>query len=917
MIENTLLANLDNSCRRLTARPGRAALVTLFPLLFACAGCVGVGPGRHAAPDSAVQDALAVLAKNHAGLQRLVLDNGMVCLVKEDHSAPIVAIQVWVGAGAIHEDHLLGAGLSHALEHMVFKGTPTRGLGAITREINDAGGDINAYTGSDRTVFLADMPAARWTVGLDVLADAVMRATFPEDEWKKERDVILREIAMGKDNPERELDKLLNAAAYTMHPYRFPVIGREDIFKRLARDDILAYFRRHYVPENMIVAVVGDFRTSDARQQIEDVFRGFEARARPAILIPAEPPQLAPRFRRKTGAYNVSRLEWAYHTTPLSHPDTPALDLLAQIVGAGRSSRLNCRLREELQLAHNVGASSYTPREPGVFSIGAEFDPAKEADLLAAIQEEVASWLRGRFTGHEIARARRQMLNSELFKLQTMRGQADNLASGEFYAADARFSETYLRLLFAVTPDELTAVARRHLRPENRTLAILSPAGAERAAESAPGQALSAAADRLVLSNGIPLILREDHRLPFVSISVVMGGGLLSENERNTGITQLLGALLTRGTASCAGREIAETHESLGASLASFSGRNSFGLNAHCLARDTDTVVDLLADCLLNASFPEEELAKQKAVQIAAIDAQREDPMFIAQENLRNLLFPKHPYRWNLLGSRETVKAVTRDDLLQRLRQHRVTGNMVAAVFGDVTPARARELAERALCGVPAGMKPALTFERTDPCLPARTERVEPREQAIFLAGYPGVDAKDPRCDALGIVHTALSGLSSDLGVAVREKLGLAYFVGASQLVGVEPGAFFFYAGVSENKIADVEALARKEAGRIAAAGLRLEEIARARNQIVTKAEAALQDPGDLAMSCALNELYGLGHLHSFTTRKRLEALTAQDIRRAAASILAPDKMAVSVVLPEKKNKPAQSGAPSAPKTSE
>ena len=295
------------------------------------------------------------------GVQRHQFDNGLVCIIKEDFSAPLVSIQIWVGSGSAQEGEYLGGGLSHLIEHMIFKGTPTRKPADIARQIDDAGGTINAYTSLDRTVFWVDMPAEHWPTGLDVLVDAVTHASFPENEWRREKDVVRREMAMGNDNPDRVLSKLLWQTAYRVHPYRFPVIGREDIFNSLTRDDLIAFFRRNYTPDNMIVTVVGSVKADSAQTAVESRFRGIGHRARLFPAQTAEPPQLSPRLERKTGVYNISRLEMAWHTVDLSHPDAPALDILSVIAGGGNSSRLNQKIKESLKLAFSIDAWSFTP----------------------------------------------------------------------------------------------------------------------------------------------------------------------------------------------------------------------------------------------------------------------------------------------------------------------------------------------------------------------------------------------------------------------------------------------------------------------------------------------------------------------------------------------------------------------------
>ena len=866
----------------------------LIPAVFFLALCV------HAkdAPSP-----LETLKKSNAQLRRFVLDNGAICLVKEDRSAPVAAVQIWVGSGSVNEGEFLGAGLSHFVEHMIFKGTATRPVGEITREINDAGGEINAYTAQDRTVFHATLPAKNWRVGFDVLADAVMHASFPKNEWARERDVILREFAMGKDNPDRQVYELLSGTAYRVHPYRIPVIGYEDVFKSATHADLVKYFRRNYAPDNMIVIVVGDVSPDEVETRIRETFRSFARKSRQTEPLPSEPPQIAPRFARETGAYKVSRLLWAYHTVALNDPDAAALDVLANIVGSGRSSRLVKKIKEEKELVYTIDAWSTTAKDPGLFGFSATFDPTNEATVISAIQEEVDGWAASGFSNDELEKAKRAVLIGELGGLQTMDGQAYSYASGEFYAADPSFSERYLENVREVDTEKLKSVARRYLTAANRTLAVLTP---ETSAAAAPAERPASAGtnvQKVTLAGGIPLIVREDHRLPFVYFCAALKGGLLTETETNNGITSLMSDLLTRGTIARSAQEIAQTVERLGGSLSPFCGRNSFGLQAFCLSQDSDMFMALLSDCLLNSTFPEDEMEKQKLVQLSAIQRQREQPFFVAEEALRQSMFPNHPYRWTPQGSRETVQGLKRDALARHFKQQLVKSNLVLSIFGDITKERARQLAEHYLAEAPDGPAPQLQNARPKPNLPCRSKRREPKEQTILLVGYPGVDLKDPRVDALTVIENALSGLSSDMGAAVREKRGLVYYIGAFNQPGSEPGLFALYAGAREDTAGQVEKLIDAETARLAKKGLREEEIDRAKKQILAAQDMSLQDNGGLAQTCALNELYGLGYDYNLKFAERMQAVTPNRIREAAASIFQPDRRAVSLVLPGKSEK--------------
>ena len=223
------------------------------------------------------------------------LPNGLGIIVQEDRSAPVASVQVWIETGSIHEDRHLGAGISHLLEHMLFKGTPTRGASEFAQRIQAAGGYINAYTSFDRTVYWIDIPAKGVATALDLLSDAVMNSTLPPDEYVKEQEVIRREFAMGNDDPDRVASQTLFATAFREHPYRHPIIGHLDVFNALSRDEVMAYYKARYVPNNMFFVVVGDVDAAAVRAQLAEIFAKHPRVSLPPVFIPAEPAQLGRR----------------------------------------------------------------------------------------------------------------------------------------------------------------------------------------------------------------------------------------------------------------------------------------------------------------------------------------------------------------------------------------------------------------------------------------------------------------------------------------------------------------------------------------------------------------------------------------------------------------------------------------------
>jgi zinc protease len=854
------------------------------------------------AADKTGDSALTILKQSNDRIETFRLDNGMTLLTKEDHSAPVVSIQIWVGSGSIHEGNLLGGGLSHYVEHMVFKGTPTKKPGEIAKIIIGLGGELNAYTSLDRTVFFTDIPSRNWKTGLNTLADAVINASFPEDEWQREKEVILREFSMGEDNPGRQIQELLFHTAYMVHPYRLPVIGLSDIFKSITREGLLDYYHRRYVPDNMVAVIVGDINAQEAKDTLMKAFASFARKPNPPVFIPAEPAQTAPRYVRKAGPYKISRLMVAFHTVTLSDKDAPALELLASITGGSQSSRLVQDIKENRKLVHDINATSFTMRDPGLFVIGAELDPTRESEVLEAVNTATATWAKTRFSKEEIEKARRIMLVGELARLQTMHGQASSYAEGQLFMEDPRYSEVYLARLQAVTPADLQEVARKYLQPENRVTVVLGPELASSAtlpaAMSQPSEVI-----KKTLSTGIPLIVREDHRLPFVYVCAAFLGGVITETEENNGITQLMSELLTRGTPNRSASEIASSLEQQGIDLSSFAGNNSFGLRGQSLSGNADLLLDVMFDCLGQSAFPTNEINKQKTIQLAAIEARKEQPMQVAREALDALIFAGHPYRLPLTGTEESVTQLDQTAIRDYYRRQLVTGNMALSIFGDITAKDAVTLAEKYTRRIRRDLAPARLTVTPKPSLPARVEIREPREQCIVLFGFLGAGLADSRRDSLLLLENAMSGMSSHLFESVREKRGLAYYASTTQRVGIDTGSFTIYAGTRADALPEVEKLFYAEIERVATKGLDADEIDRARNMVIAEHEMGLQNNGNLAMVCTLNELYQLGFDHEFTTRKRIEAITADQIRQAASSILSTNKLAISIVLPQTNGK--------------
>jgi zinc protease len=831
--------------------------------------------------------------------QKRILPNGLTIIVQEDRSAPVASVQVWCGTGSVDENEHLGAGLSHILEHMLFKGTKTNPANAIAQKVQNVGGYINAYTSFDRTVFWIDVPKDGTSVALEVLSDAVMNSTLPAEEYATEQEVIRREFAMGMDDPDRMAGQLLFATAYQRHPYRLPVIGVLDVYNQLTRDQVMQYYRARYVPNNLTFIVVGDVDAGAVYQQLADFFKDHPARSLQPVFIPGEPPQLGRRETHQGFITELTRLSLAWHIPEITHPDVPALDLLSTILGDGRSSRLYRRVREETGLAYGVSAFSYTPGDPGLLGIDATVEPDKRdgaRDLILKIIDEIKD---AGVTDNELAKAKKISLSHHLGALTTMRGQASDLGSNWFLTRNLNFTRDYLGAVQKITAEEIRRVAGKYLVDDNLTVISLNPTTAV-AAKSESSQAITAGEiQKIELSNGLRLLVREDPRLPLVSIASVFRGGLLAETRATNGITRLMAKVLLKGTKTRTAEQIADTIEAVGGSIGSDAGNNSFSVAVDVTQPDLGLGVEILADVLLNATMPDEAVARERDVQLAGIKEDEEQLTTVARNILREALFRDHPYALRGKGSAESVARLTRKDLLAFRDRHLVGRNGVVSVFGNVKVAEVRELFEKALGKMKAGELALKNPPQPSPLATTVTvESLKEKAQGVLMVGYRGADMFSEDRYALELIDEASSDLGSRFFVRIREQMGLAYYVGASQMQGLVPGLFLFYLGTDPQKIEPVKAALLEEIGKLATEGLTEEELTRAKKKLIGQQQIANQSNDSFGYMAALDELYGLGFDHYKTLEREVEGITLEDVRRVAAKYFQKQPYVLALVRP-------------------
>jgi len=824
------------------------------------------------------------------------LPNGLTLILNPDASAPVISTQVWVGTGSIHEGPYLGAGISHLLEHFVFKGTKSWSSEELSQTVLGAGGQWNAYTTFDRTVYYIDGPAQSAKTFLQVLLEMIFSPTFPVDEFEREKDVIRREIAMGQDDPDNHASRQLFSSTFAQDYRRYPVIGHLDLFNKLTHEDMVNYHRSRYTTENTFVSIAGDFNQEEIISAIQDLTEGIER----SFTIPAVP-ETQPKQQASTEiisefAIPTCKLAMTWQAPSLDHPDSAALDVLSTILGSGRSSRLYQALRENEKLCHHIGSWSYSPsRLPGLFTVNAEVDNENIDTLKSRILIEIEK-IGSEAIDKEIQKAKRMTLSAQIKTLTSASGIATDLASNWHESRCLDFTGEYLNKINAVTISDVRRVAAKWLNPDNpMTTSIIKPEGTGDADNQSNTKNSKNDITQHVLSNGIKLILRDDKRTPTVSIQAAVLTGLPSESTATQGINTLLASLLTKGTKSYSAKEIADRTESLGASIHASSGNNSTTVSASCLTPDLDTILEIMSECMITPSFDTDAIDREKQQLLNAIEEAELDPASLAFKSLRSQLFASSGYGLQSLGTKESVSNITRLSLVAHHKAHYNAANISIAIFGDIDVDSIIQTAEQFFGKIKDGAR--TEFPEQAFGVPKSIEISLDKQQAVLAIGFPGASVQDEDRYALAILHSWCSDMAGPLFSRIREELGLAYYVSSTMFHGVS-GFFGFYMGTAPDQLD----LATKELNEtikmIAENGMDTETLEKVKTSWLAKEALSNQSNGAMARLCVIDSVLGFDPLNYLITSQKVQRLTTDDVKRVAKRFLAQQEPHTITVTP-------------------
>ncbi|WP_022852787.1 M16 family metallopeptidase [Thermodesulfatator atlanticus] len=837
------------------------------------------------------------------GLYKTVLGNGLTVIVEENHRAPVVAVQVWVKAGSAYEKDS-EAGITHLIEHMIFKGTEKRKPGEIASTIESFGGSINAFTSYDYTCYYVTGPREILETALDVLSDAIFHSIFDPQELEREKQVVLEEMRMRNDRPALALAEAVMQKAYLKYPYRRPIIGYPETVKAITRKDILDYMARRYRPVHMAVVVVGDVNAEQALAKIASYF-GNEPKLPPQVVnFPQEPPKKEPALVTLDRDVKEGYFHLALPGPSILKPEAPVMDVIAVLLGQGESSRLYQQLRREKGIVHTIYAYTFTPKGPGLFEVAGTAPPE---NLREAIKESLVEIFRLKYDPvlpEELEKAKTMVAADFVYSRETMQGEARKLGAFEILTGDPLKAKKYLEAIKKVTAAQIKEVAEKYFTPQavvagllaQNVSQLISPEDLQVLVEEAEMEAsgISPGMEHWVsptvkkkLANGLTVLITPQKDVPAFSMALVFPGGLRFETEKTNGLFRALASLWTKGTLEKSADMLATLVESMGGEIAGFSGRNTFGLKGSFLSENLEKALSLFAEVAEKPAFSESELEKLKPELLAALARQEDDPLQLAIREFYRLLFAPHPYGLNILGSRDVIENLHAEAIKKAYEDYVAPSRGVLSIVGDVDPEKIMPLLEKYFGTWQKEAKPLPEDKEPEPLLEPKLSTINiDREQVHLILGFRGPSMFSEDRYAMEVLNAVLAGQGGRLFKTLRDEEALAYSVTSFLTLGINTGGIGFYIATEPAKKKLALSGLWREIAKVNQEGVTDEEIKRAKRWLVGRYITGLQTNMSQAMDQAVNEVLGLGYNYGLRYIQKIQNVEWEDISEVAKKYL-------------------------------
>jgi zinc protease len=875
--------------------------------------------------------------------EKYTLPNGLEVILSQNTRLPMVSVNLWYHVGPVNEEPGR-TGFAHLFEHMMFQSSKHVPEDSHIRLLEAAGAsDLNGTTSHDRTNYFETVPANQFELALWLESDRMgyLLEKIDQAALSNQQDVVRNERRQRVENRPYGVaeEALIQTLFPPGHPYYGDVIGSHEDIQAVKLDDVNRFFRQYYAPNNASLAIVGDFEPAQAKALIEKYFGTLK---RGPAVPPVEtetPPITAERRRVITERVELPRVYMAWLSPPIFEPGDADADIVAGILGSGRSSRLYRSLVYEKQIAQDVSVYQQSLTLGSIFQIQATARPGHTAEELEqAIEAELVALKAQRPAPREVERSRNTIetyMIGGLERLGGFGGVSDRLNSYNHYLGTPDYFEEDIQRYRAVTPASAQAFARDYLTQSGRVVLHVLPGDpdAPPAPEPTPDAQGATATDatggegasinddepwrfetptpgpmRLVelatpvsitLTNGLTLMLNERRGVPVVAANLVLRTGSAANPLDKAGLASFVGAMLDEGTTTRGALEIADEVASLGATLTTGSTMDSMTVRSRSLLKNFEATLGLMADVALRPSFPSEEIERQRTSRLGDLVQGRDNPGRVAAEVMAAALYGSgHPYGYTEMGTESSVQALMRDDMVAFWRRHFTPANAALVVAGDISMGALRVLAEEAFAGW-EGPEPAPVALGETETTSARMIIVDKPGSAQTQLRVAGIGAARSSSDfrAMQVMNLALGGLfSSRINMNLREEHGYSYGAFSTFVFRRAAGPFVVAAGVRTDATAlSVTEIFNEMAGMVETR-MGGEELQKAKDSMVNSLPGAFETSLNAVSSFSNIFVYDLGLDYYTRYAGQVHAVTAAQALDAARRFLEPDRLVVIAV---------------------
>ena len=838
------------------------------------------------------------------------LKNKLDVLLIESKKSPVVSVQMWVKTGSADEQKS-EEGISHFIEHLVFKGTDKYKVGEIANTVEASGGELNAYTSFDQTVFYVTISKMFSDVALDVVSQMMGSPVFDPSEVDSEREVVCEEIKMGQDSPGRRSSQLLFSSAFRKHAYGIPVIGYEKNVRSWSAKKIKAFYQSRYVPSNMFLVVSGDFETKEMKSKVTQYFSGFKPYKLRKVVRKKEPVQA--KFQFKTEKYKLQdrHLHLAFKAPSIKHKDIPALDILAMVLGQGDSSMLVKKLRLEKPVVSSVSAFNYNPKDEGLFAISAHYQGERFDEIVTEICSQINILKNSEVSWAEIKRAHVAISAEQFYSVETVDGLANKAGTLEFYFQDQNAQKKYLAMLNKITPLEVQKVAKKYLQLNKLSVSFLGNVDAKKSGKqllsikeiwkkninnkklvtsknkkiNIPSLTLKTTkvgadqkVERVEMDSGITVLFKPSKDTPTVTAKLVFRGGARLEIPESMGLSDLMSRVWVGETVSKTEEQVLKEIEESAIGLGAFSGKNTAGFSVDYLSAFEDQALALMTESMLHSTFSNEAIEREKSILAQAIKSREDHPSSLCVRQFLKTIFGDHPLAYEAIGTNESLQSINRDQILEMKNRLLINKNLTVVVVGDYNKTKwISEIKKlEKVFGTTNTAQP--THRIKELVAPQKKFLASEKEQSHVIIGWRGLTLSDPDRYTLHAIEAILAGQGGRLFFELRDKNALAYSVSPMRMESLETGYFGGYIACSHEKVDKSIEMFQAEFAKLVNEKVTSDELSRAKRYLIGQHDIGLQRKSALCNLIAFDEIYGNDFYRSLNIAAEYENVTQEKI---------------------------------------